>query len=170
MKEETATGVNKNKPISQMTKGELDTELLYTIQTKDFAYVKQLLEAGANPNAVDKNKVNDNTAIDEAARVNSLKIARLLVKHGADVNLKHKEGSTALMTAALNGHLAMARYLIRKGADVNVKSFKWMAHNGQTALSLAKVKPEEWHSPVAKGEVWRKKQIVKLLRKHGAKE
>jgi ankyrin repeat protein len=165
MKEETVTGINRKKPISQMTKEELDTELLYTIQTKDFAYVKQLLEAGANPNAIDKNKANDNRTIIEAARVNSLKIARLLVKHGADVNQKGKKSSTALMVAAHNGHLTMARYLIDKGADVKAKD-----NEGETALSEAKKKPEKYHYPVWPGEARRKKQIAKLLRKHGARE
>ena len=58
--------------------------------------VKSLLEAGANPNAEDK---DGDTALIEAAKKCKTEVVKLLLEAGADIEAKDKEGKTALMWA-----------------------------------------------------------------------
>ncbi len=44
------------------------------------------------------------------------KLAEVLIKYGANVNMKDKDGSTPLHHAALSGHKEMAKLLIKHGA------------------------------------------------------
>jgi len=54
-----------------------------------------------------------------ASTQGNLKVAQLLIKHGADVNAQHSVGWRPLHTASYHGHLEILRFLIRSGADVN---------------------------------------------------
>ncbi|CAH1257944.1 FANK1 [Branchiostoma lanceolatum] len=49
-------------------------------------------------------------------------IAQLLIKAGADVNKRDKDGKTPLMIAALNGHKKLVQLLVESGADFKVKN------------------------------------------------
>ncbi len=62
-----------------------------------------------------------------------------------------KEKNQAFVRAAMGGYLEKMERLIQEGADVNLK-----AKEGTTALSLA--------------AALHRKEIVDLLKKHGAKE
>jgi len=80
----------------------------------------------------------------------------LLISHGADVNVRNNEGQTSLHIAVSDipddialDRLGTVKLLIAKGADLNARDGK-----GGTALWYAQ---KEGH-----------KQIVDLLRKHGA--
>ncbi|MBR0249535.1 MAG: ankyrin repeat domain-containing protein, partial [Synergistaceae bacterium] len=56
-----------------------------------------------------------------------------LIKSGANVKAKYREGITALIVAAMkNSNPEVVKALIKAGADVNAK-----ANNGMTALMLA---------------------------------
>ena len=59
-------------------------------------------------------------------------IAEQLIKAGADVNGKNRDGGTPLHEAAFMGQDRVARILIRNGADVEARD-----DNGQTPLNLA---------------------------------
>jgi hypothetical protein len=56
---------------------------------------------------------------DAAAPYIELKITKLLIAHGADVNAATSGGHTALQVAAYRGNLAVARLLLDAGADIN---------------------------------------------------
>ena len=84
-----------------------------------------------------------------------LQRVRELIDQGADVNKAEPEfGATPLFIASEIGHADVVKVLLASSADVNV-----IAHaNGKdyTALKLAKLNGHN--------------KIVKMLRKHGAKE
>ena len=75
---------------------------------------------------------------------------RLLLDHGADINVQNRVGRTPLHRASFNGALEVVRLLLEHGADVEAKNIV-----GETALQEA---ADRGHD-----------NVVKLLREHGAK-
>lgn len=59
-------------------------------------------------------------------------VARVLIEHGASVNLTNADGQTPLILAALGGHEELITALLEAGADVNAKT-----PHGLTALEIA---------------------------------
>ncbi|RFU32974.1 hypothetical protein B7463_g3376, partial [Scytalidium lignicola] len=80
---------------------------------------------------VDKKDPNGRTALYIAASLGHEAVVRLLLKHGADVNIKVIEngGHTALYDAAFAGNERIVQLLAEHGADVNAE-----VDGGQTAL------------------------------------
>ena len=75
---------------------------------------------------------------------------RLLLEHGADINVQNHFGRTPLHRASFRGALEVVRLLLEHGADVEAKN-----KSDKTASQIA---DEEGHDGV-----------VELLREHGAK-
>jgi ankyrin repeat protein len=96
------------------------------------ARVKELLEAGASPNAAEIN--GGITVLMRASGGGVLETVKLLVKHGADVNKRAWSYRTALHWACsrYKENAEVVRFLIEKGAKVNA-----VARLGVTPLSLA---------------------------------
>ena len=59
----------------------------------------------------------------------------MLLKNGAAVNAKDKDGRTALFWASIGGHIVIVAMLLEKGADVKARS-----NVGNTALITASIK------------------------------
>ena len=79
-----------------------------------------LIANGADVNAcADKNW---GTPLHFAALNDNLAVARVLLRHGANVDSKKSDGETALHCVAWHGNLDFARLLIGYGADVNSKT------------------------------------------------
>lgn len=108
--------------------------------------VTALLNSGADPNIL---RYAEKSALESAAKDGQIEIAKLLIEHGAQVDVG--SGYTALMFAAESGHIECVSLLLRKGANVNAKE-----PGGYNALSLAKESDHEY--------------IVWLLKKYGATE
>jgi ankyrin len=86
----------------------------------DPALLGALLEAGAN---VESPNADGQTVLMVVARTSRVDAARLLLKHGADVNAVEKwRGQTALMWAAAQNQPAMVRELIAAGANANARA------------------------------------------------
>ncbi len=62
------------------------------------------------------------SALQQAAAVGNIKVMKILIEHGAQVNEKNANGETALHFAARFGHLDAVKYLISSGALVNEKT------------------------------------------------
>jgi ankyrin repeat protein len=75
-------------------------------------------------------KLNDELI--SAAKNSNINEIERLIKKGATIEAKDKDGWTALMLAAVNGHTDTCTMLIKNGADVNAKS-----NYGTTALMYA---------------------------------
>lgn len=102
------------------------------IVENDLDLVRQGLIEGESPNSrynyeedndsiTIPNPVRTLTPIVQAAVVGSLPITRLLVEHGADVNLCQKNGESALANAANRGNVELSLYLLEHGADPNLR-------------------------------------------------
>jgi hypothetical protein len=91
------------------------TPLAVAAERGHLEIVKDLLRAGAeidaNPNAY--------TALMRACIGGHPKVTELLLKSGADPNLKHDDGQTALHFAAKRGSAECIKLLLERGADVN---------------------------------------------------
>lgn len=72
----------------------------------------------------------------EAASEGDAALVSRLIKDGADVNARNKEGLTPLMMAAGRGNVKIAALLLNKGADVNAK-LELENYRGLTALMFA---------------------------------
>ena len=68
----------------------------------------------------------------EAARLWSDHATLLLLEHGADVNVRTKDGTTSLHVAAQNGRLDNTRTLLEHGANVGAENGR-----GRTASQVA---------------------------------
>lgn len=99
----------------------------------------------SNVNTVDKE--GDNLLMN-AALYGSINMMELLLKKGADPNLKNIEGETALMWSLYDSE--KVKLLLRSGADIHIKS-----RSGNTAFLIACVGANQY-------------EILRLLMDHGA--
>ena len=100
--------------------------------------VNILIVAGADVNVVSKKC--GYTALMYVSHYGYHKCLDLLLKLGADVNLRNNYGLTALSAAQLHWHPDGLKMLIEAGADVNVTD-----NNGDTALHMASIWPGNKH-------------------------
>jgi Ankyrin repeats (3 copies)/Ankyrin repeats (many copies) len=106
-----------------------------------------------NPTYINARDEDESTPLLFASRGHCFKdvsVLRLLLEHGADINVQNRIGWTALHGASYKGALEVVRLLLERGADVEAKD-----NDGQTALQVA----------VRYG----REKVVELLREHGAK-
>lgn len=96
-------------------------------QTKNNRIPKLLLKKGANPNMIFSQHLCRYVRLDLyvsplilAARNNNIGLAKLLVAHGADVNLTDRLGQTALFIALSEQSFDVASYLVSESSDINV--------------------------------------------------
>jgi len=90
-----------------------------------------LVKAGAAVNAPSRNDLKA-APLQSAAAGRHERVVDMLLKNGADPNVREQGGYTPLHAAAQNGDVATMRTLIYGGADLALKS-----NNGQTPLDLA---------------------------------
>ena len=90
-----------------------------------------LIRAGAPVNSTSRNGLRA-APIQSAAAAGHSKVVELLLKHGADPNVREQDGYTPLHAAAQNGDVEIIRTLIYGGADLLARS-----EDGRTPLDLA---------------------------------
>ena len=95
------------------------SESVEAIRRGDLPRLRELLDAGADPNEVDP-EIRD-PVLSWASHYNNPEAVRLLLDKGADVNKPSAGGHRALHSAAFFAHPEVMRILIEKGADVRVK-------------------------------------------------
>lgn len=107
--------------------------LLYAAGDGEHAMVLRLMKRGVNVNCHDTSgEMEDETPLIKTVVKNDVALAKIMIGHGAKVNLQDALGRTALTWAAIGGHDAMAQLLLDNGATVDSALL-----NGGTALTLA---------------------------------
>ena len=123
--------VNKGQPLNDL----VDVRRIEDVKE----IMKLMIERGVNLDATTDGK----SALQEAVNRNDLEFAKLLVKYGADVNVRDSDGDTALHHAAYrhgedegfhgdDQFMQIVKLLIKNGANVNARN-----NNGETALHIA---------------------------------
>lgn len=92
--------------------------------------VKLLLENGADTEGTDQ--FFNKTALIEAAELNGVAVARVLLEKGAKIEAKDSYGCTPLIAAIRDKKTEMVKFLLEKGADVEAKD-----NYGGTAMATA---------------------------------
>ena len=151
--------IRKNYPLVQ---NPLHFAVLLNPADESNTFVKELLEAGADPNVPGKTistlaisllrkndtlaklliqhgaKTNDEYALRYACQNGHAEIARILLKSGTDPDTKtFSPGETPLCSSIRNKNAEISELLIQYGADVNRKTY-----NGKTLLELAQADPK----------------------------
>ena len=170
----------------------LDTELYEAANEGDYAGVRELVEGGANANAVidgdgspligaarsgkivitqylldhgaDPNQPvpGDGSPLIVAAAFGRLDQVALLISRGADVNLAVDGDENPLMNAAEGGHLEVVKFLIDKGADIHTRILAGRWNGRQSE--------EEWRTALSQARKNRHMQVVSYLESLGARE
>ena len=125
----------------------------------DFQKVQNLIDKGADLNAIDYNHYpsrNHGTPLGHAAKRGYKDIAKLLINNGADVNGIDNFRRTPLILAATYGHKNIVKLLLaQKNIDINAGDNMFMFNFNMNALRSAR---KRGHT-----------EIVELLKAHGAK-
>ena len=108
----------------------LENTLVGAVYTGDIAAIKQHIAEGADVNGLHF----EMPPLTWAAMMGQTKAAELLLKHGANINGKNRDGNTALHLAIFLGHAGTAELLIKNGADLNTKN-----DDGATPVDLLAV-------------------------------
>ena len=118
------------------------TPFILAAKAADPALMRLLVEQGADPNLVTKDR---STAVMAAAGVGfwpaespgteyeSLEAVRLAVELGGDVNAVNDLGFTAMHGAAVHGSNSVVKFLYEKGARLDARTLK----EGWTPLAIA---------------------------------
>ena len=101
----------KERDISISSQNDLKP-LLKMALDKNFPNVEELIKLGANVNATDQ---FGNTALHLTS---DLKIAKILVKHGALINISNQQNETPITSAINKGIIPIVTMLLNRGAEV----------------------------------------------------
>jgi ankyrin repeat protein len=171
--------------------------LLASIHEPMIERVKELLAAGADPNAKVK---HGNTPLIEAATNGDAQLIQLLIQNSADVNAHGSGGKTALMSASFLSNADALKVLIENNADLEAvdnegwtalmhasyhlyptNSNQWQGYFGSNPISTIRHLLESGAEPNAKNndgktvlrlvmEKHDDPEVIALLTKHGATE
>lgn len=101
------------------------TYLMYFIKAvaildkPDLRKVEYLLKTGANPNIHDDMN-NYGNMLTLAVYLDDIKLVKLMIKYGANLNDINSINVTPLYVAAHHGYFEIVKYLLKTGADINI--------------------------------------------------
>lgn len=112
----------------------INKEFLDACKKANRAKMLEMLEAGANINATDKDGMTGLMLAIERHDENGggAVIAGILVEKGADSNVRLPDGTTALHIVARRGNFSAAKLLVESGADITI-----LDNSGYDAVMIA---------------------------------
>lgn len=131
--------VNRGADVNKNLTAQAEKPLHVAALNGDLAIVEFLIERGARANAHSYD-IEVPTPLHLAVtghQPNHLEVARLLIKHGADLEASSIQDQTPLHIACKHGNVDMVQFLIDSGADLNVQE-----RHGFTPLVIAAMKSE----------------------------
>ena len=99
--------------------------LSLAVRERHLEMVKMLIEEGAVVDAASRDR--NYTALMDAAQIGEVKIAKELLKHGADPNTQSKDGQTALILSVGRQDVETTRILLETHVDYNIKDSMGMS-------------------------------------------
>lgn len=123
--------IKKGADVNAKAKNGL-TALYLAVLKNCYKIAELLLKSGASVN-------EQSNCLLQASQNNNGDIVRLLAEHGADMNLRSKNGYAPLHIAVINNYKKVVEALIGNGADINIKSTD-NSVPGSTPLHLAVLK------------------------------
>jgi len=93
--------------------------LCVTTTECDFALTEKLLNKGANPNYKCEEGLDHVITNIGLCEKNSLKLAKLLLQHGANINGADDDNDSFLSYSTGYGKTELVKYLLENGADIN---------------------------------------------------
>lgn len=110
------------KPNCSSTVSTNEGQLINAIANNSIERVKQLLDAGANPDAV----VNGNAPLMLAAKIGNIDTVKMLIGQGASIdnNALNSERRTPLMVAINSDNAEVVGFLLAEGASVTRRDYK----------------------------------------------
>lgn len=116
---------------------DLSRQLLAAVFLGDTMRVRSLLSR--HPHLATESDGRGDQPIHHAARNGDTNIVRLLIDHGAKVNVGNDRGHTVLYCAGGHGHLAALQLLLESGADRDAK----FTDDGKTLMEWLDQYPED---------------------------
>lgn len=120
-----------------MEKEKAEDQIVYAAENGHVEKVKELLDAGIDPNVQDR---YGNTPLAIATDYGRIEIVRVLLEAGADPNLQDRSGYTPIIYTGIFGQTEIAELLIDYGADLNACD-----EEGRTVMNILKKNyPDEY--------------------------
>ncbi len=164
-KELLKLGANPNiADSSHCTSPLIEVALSFDDKTK---YAEELIRYKANVNYVECNSGKENqktntTPLIAASGRNNLKLVKLLIKNGADINYTNPNDEDALSLATLSNNYDIILYLLQEGADCSKVLYK---KGG--AVNPKDIYMKNWIEDEADHSVREYSEIEELLKKKG---
>lgn len=150
--------LNSKSQLPNISERTIDIELIENVKNKNLNKTQKSLESDADPNATAD--LLYNSALHYACNINSIEIAKVLLKYKANPNLVNKENGTPLVYACkagsqsnININLELINFLLNSGANPNIET-----------LEEREVK----ESPLINAYYSKDKEAIELLLKNGA--
>lgn len=97
------------------------TALTWAAKKNNTKIIRLLISYGANINGIHQPSWLFHTPLGEAASVNAVEAAQMLIDNGADLNSHNSSAETPLIIAAKTNALEVANVLIQSGANLEAK-------------------------------------------------
>ena len=113
-----------------------------------------LIRAGASINTPSNNELNA-TSLQSAVTGGHAPIVKMLLKNGAQPNVRGRGGATPLHAAAANGDTESIQLLILAGADLHIRS-----NDGKRPVDLAEEKGHRRAAEILKREITKRFRVT----------